>query len=60
MDELTYNVLDNYFSRLENVGYSSYSNMNSMLILLYIYYFKENYDLDTEEKRIVENALRCI
>lgn len=60
MDELTYNVLDNYFSKLENTGYFAYGNMDSMLVLLYIYYLKENYTLNEEDNSIIRNALNCI
>lgn len=60
MDNITYNVLNNYFSRLENVGYYSYNNLNNVLILIYIYYFMENYELTAEESNIVRKALSCI
>lgn len=60
MDNLTYDAVSNYFSRVESVGYMSYENIKSLLALIYIYYFKENFDLTEEESRIVDNALSCL
>lgn len=60
MDELTYNALNSYFKRIESVGYMQYGAVDSLLVLLYIYYLKDNYDLSQEESRIVHKALNCI
>lgn len=60
MDELTYTTLSNYFTRLTSVGYVSYSNIPSLLALIYVYYFKDKYNLNDKENTIVDKALYCL
>lgn len=60
MDNMVYESLSTYFTRLKSIGYMPYKNVDSLLVLLYIYYMKENYVLDETEQRIVRNALDCI
>lgn len=60
MEQVIYNTLSNYFNRIKSLGYVSYTSVDSMLALMYIYYFKETYKLTESEQGIVEKALNCL
>ena len=48
MDKLVYNSLNNYFNRLEGVGYVPYDNVNYLLVLTFIHKFINNMCLTDE------------
>ncbi len=57
---LSYEALHRYFTRLSQSGYMKYSNVDSLLVLLYIQEIVSNYDLGIEEQVIVDKALACL
>lgn len=46
---LTHEALHRYFTRLFQLGYMKYSNVKSLIVLLYIQEIVKEYDLDVEE-----------
>ena len=46
---LTHEALHRYFTRLSQSGYMKYSNVKSLIVLLYIQEIVKEYDLDIEE-----------
>ena len=46
---LSYEALHRYFTRLSQFGYIEYSNVDSLIVLLYIQELVSNYDLDIDE-----------
>lgn len=46
---LSYEALHRYFTRLSQSGYIKYSNVDSLIVLLYIQELVSNYDLDIDE-----------
>ena len=57
---LTYEALHRYFTRLFQSGYMKYSNVKSLIVLLYIQEIVKEYDLDIEEQTIINKALSCL
>lgn len=60
LTNLSYEALQRYFTRLSQSGYMKYSNVDSLIVLLYIQEIVDRYDLDIEEQNIVNRALSCI
>lgn len=56
---LTYEALHRYFTRLSQSGYMKYSNVNTLLILLYIQELSKD-SLSTEDKSIIDKAISCL
>lgn len=46
---LTHEALHRYFTRLFQSGYMKYSNVKSLIVLLYIQEIVKEYNLDVEE-----------
>lgn len=57
---LSYEALHRYFTRLSQSGYMKYSNVDSLIVLLYIQELVSNYDLDIDEQAIIDKALACL
>lgn len=49
LTNLSYEALHRYFTRLSQSGYMKYSNVDSLIVLLYIQEIVNEYDLDIEE-----------
>lgn len=60
LTNLSYEALHRYFTRLSQSGYMKYSNVDSLIVLLYIQEIVSEYDLDIEEQTIVNRALSCL
>lgn len=52
-------MLERYFTRLEQVGYVPYNQVNNMLILLFIYEDILPY-IEGDDKYTINKALTCI
>ena len=46
---LSYEALYRYFTRLSQSGYIKYSNVESLIVLLYIQELISNFDFDIDE-----------
>lgn len=46
---LSYEALHRYFTRLSQSGYVKHSNVESLIVLLYIQELISNFDLDIDE-----------
>ena len=57
---LSYEALHRYFTRLSQSGYIKYSNVDSLIVLLYIQELISNYNLDIDEQAIIDKALACL
>lgn len=57
---LTHEALHRYFTRLFQSGYMKYSNVKSLIVLLYIQEIVKEYDPDIEEQTIINKALSCL
>ena len=60
LTNLSYEALHRYFTRLSQSGYMKYTNVESLIVLLYIQELVKDYDLDIEEQTIVDKALSCL
>ena len=60
LTNLSYEALHRYFTRLSQSGYMKYSDVDSLIILLYIQEIVKEFDLDIEEQTIINNALSCL
>lgn len=60
LTNLSYEALHRYFTRLSQSGYMKYSNVDSLIVLLYIQEIVNEYDLDIEEQTIINRALSCL
>lgn len=63
MDKLVYESLYRYFNTLSKLGYVSYSEVDKLIVLLFIYDLLEdncsNF-LTEEDRKIINNALYCL
>lgn len=59
LNNLTYESIQRYFNRLQQVGYVNYNLVNTLLVLTYIQEIYNNY-LDTDSLFILNKALSCI
>lgn len=57
---LTHEALHRYFTRLFQSGYMKYSNVKSLIVLLYIQELISNFDFDIDEQAIIDKALACL
>ena len=57
---LSYEALHRYFTRLSQSGYVKHSNVESLIVLLYIQELISNFDLDIDEQAIIDKALACL
>ena len=60
LTNLSYEALHRYFTRLSQSGYMKYSNVDSLIVLLYIQEIVKEFDLDIEEQTIINKALSCL
>ena len=60
LTNLSYEALHRYFTRLSQSGYIKYTNVESLIVLLYIQELVKDYDLDIEEQTIVDKVLSCL
>lgn len=60
LTNLSYEALHRYFTRLSQSGYMKYSNVDSLIVLLYIQEIVNEFDLDIEEQTIINKALSCL
>ena len=60
LTNLSYEALHRYFTRLSQSGYMKYTNVESLIVLLYIQELVKDYDLDIEEQTIIDKALSCL
>ena len=60
LTNLSYEALHRYFTRLSQSGYMKYSNVDSLIVLLYIQEIVNKFDLDIEEQTIINKALSCL
>lgn len=60
LTNLSYEALHRYFTRLSQSGYMKYSNVDSLIVLLYIQEIGNEFDLDIEEQTIINKALSCL
>lgn len=60
LTNLSYEALHRYFTRLSQSGYMKYSNVDSLIVLLYIQEIVKEFYLDIEEQTIVNKALSCL
>lgn len=60
LTNLAYEALHRYFNRLSQSGYMKYSNVDSLIVLLYIQEIDNDYDLEIEEQIIINRALSCL
>lgn len=60
LTNLSYEALHRYFTRLSQSGYMKYTNVESLIVLLYIQELVKDYDLDIEEQTIINKALSCL
>lgn len=59
LTDFTYEALHRYFTRLSQAGYMKYSNVDSLVVLLYMQELV-NEGLNIEELAIVRGALACL
>lgn len=60
LTNLSYEALHRYFTRLSQSGYMKYSNVESLIALLYIQEIVKEFYLDIEEQTIINKALSCL
>lgn len=60
LTNLSYEALHRYFTRLSQSGYMKYSNIDSLIALLYIQEIVKEFYLDIEEQTIINKALSCL
>ena len=63
MDKVLNESLTRYFDVLSKLGYTSYSEIGELLVLIFIYDLLENdckSFITEEEYRIIDNALYCL
>ena len=60
LTNLSYEALHRYFTRLSQSGYMKYTNVESLIVLLYIQELVKDQDLDIEEQTIINKALPCL
>ena len=60
LTNLSYEALHRYFTRLSQSGYMKYSNVNSLIVLLYIQEIVKEFELDIEEQAIINKVLSCL
>lgn len=60
LTNLSYEALHRYFTRLSQSGYMKYSNVDSLIVLLYIQEIVKEFDLDEDELNIITQALSCL
>lgn len=60
LTNLSYEALHRYFTRLSQSGYMKYSNVDSLIVLLYIQEIVKEFDFDIEEQTIINKALSCL
>lgn len=63
MDKVLYESLSRYFNILSKLGYMNYTDVNKLLILIFIYDLLEsdcNSFITEDEYRVIDNALYCL
>lgn len=63
MDNILYESLSRYFNTLSKLGYKSYSDVDRLLVLIFIQEWLEdkclNY-INEDDQRIIERVLYCL
>lgn len=60
LTNLSYEALHRYFTKLTQFGYMKYSDVELLIVLLYIQEIVDKYDPSLEEQSIVNKALSCL
>lgn len=60
MDNILYTALDNYYNALSKLGYISYSEVNRILVLIFISELSSKCIISEEDSKIISKALDCL
>lgn len=60
MDNLMYQTMYNYFNRVSYTGNISNKSVYNILTLIFIYLFKKNHCLNSDDEMIIDRAVNCI
>ena len=63
MDDILNESLTRYFNTLSKLGYLSYSEVDKLLVLIFIYDLLKSdwkFFITEEEHKIIDNALYCL